>query len=62
MLPKIKEVEELHDLSFEEYADNFFEQLERSANDSEFFIRIGDKIYIKNLNEEATYFSSRHVL
>ena len=50
VLPKIKEVEELHDLSFEEYADNFFEKLERSANDFEFFIRIGDKIYIKSLD------------
>ena len=50
VLPKIKKVEERHELSFEEYADNFFEELEPSANDLEFFIRIGDKIYIKSLD------------
>ena len=49
VLPKIRKVEELHDLTFEEYADNFFQELEQSANDSEFFIRIGQKIYIKSL-------------
>ena len=43
VLPKIEKVVELHYLSFEEYTDNFFEELEQSANDSEFFIRIGDK-------------------
>ena len=57
-LPKTRKVEELHDLSFEDYADNFFEELERSANDSELFIRIRDKIYIKNLNPTRQYFDA----
>ena len=57
-LPKIRKVEELHDLFFEEYADNFFEELERSANDSELFIRIRDKIYIKSLNPTRQYFDA----
>ena len=42
VLPKLRKIEEIHDMSYEEYADNFFQELERSANDSEYFIRIED--------------------
>ena len=49
VLLTIRNIEEVHDVPYEDYADNFFHELERSTEESEYFIRTGNQIYIKSL-------------